>query len=69
MQVTFHFLNIFCLLYSSQLISESFVKHAAQLLLNSGGGGGGYNHYYDYTSLTKFVKKTLKFQLAKFQHW
>ena len=26
-----YFLNIFCLLYSSQLISESFVKHAGQL--------------------------------------
>ena len=31
-----------------------------------GGGGGGYNHYYDYTYLKKFVKKRLKFQLAKF---
>ena len=29
--ITFILLNIFCQLYSSQLISESFVKHAGQL--------------------------------------
>ena len=32
-----YFLNIFFLLYSSQLISESFVKQAGQLW--------GYNYY------------------------